>query len=153
MPYCTKCGAKVNEDDRYCTQCGALTLSVSPQIRNVETVDYDTTNRVFCPKCHSANVSVQTFQEQRQSVTTGVSTTNIVEKKHGCAWWLFVGWWWSIIKGIFWIVAFIPMAIIRAGRRRKYTGTTKTINTTINNIDYKVIYTCHNCGNIWKRSN
>lgn len=153
MPYCSKCGTKINEDDNFCTQCGALVSSVSPQINDIVSVGYNTTNKVFCPKCHSTNVSVQTFQEQRQSVTTGVSKTNLVEKKHGFAWWLFIGCWWSIIKGILWIIAFIPMAIIRAGRRRKYKGTTKTINTTINNIGYKAVCTCHNCGNIWERSN
>jgi len=153
MPYCTECGAKINEDDKYCTQCGALALYTSPQTKDVGTLSHGSPNINICPKCHSTRVSVQTFQEQKQSVTTGVSTTNIVEKKHGCAWWLFIGWWWVIIKGFLWIIAFIPMAIIRAGRRRKYQGITKTVNTTINNIDYKVVCTCHNCGNIWQRSN
>ena len=37
-------------------------------------------------------------------------------KKHGCAWWLLIGWWWRLITWPFWL----PVAIFR--RVRKYAA-------------------------------
>ena len=148
MANCPKCGAIINSADKFCTGCGSLVSSEQMQSVARKPVP---SGQLTCPKCHSTNISVQTFQEQKKSVTTGVSSSNIKEKRHGFIWWLFVGWWWSIIKGILWIVAFIPMAIIRAGRRKKYTATTKSVNTTVNQLEYRVVCTCQNCGNIWKK--
>ncbi len=151
MSFCVNCGAKLDDDSHFCDKCGSPVKSAQIQPTITRAVPMQSSNnRLFCPRCHSYNITTQTFQEQKQSVTTGVSSTNLREKRHGFIWWLFVGWWWMIIKGILWVIAFIPMALIRAGRKRKYVGTTKTVNTTVNSIQYRVICTCHSCGNTWQ---
>lgn len=74
-----------------------------------------------CPKCKSTNVSVQ-------------AVTNVYSKKHGLAWWLLVSWWWWIL----WLLAFIPMLIIRLIRGNKTVS--KTHSEAV----------CQNCGNRWR---
>ena len=99
-----------------------------------------------CPNCGSTNVFIQTFQENRGSV----STTNSMykEKRHGCLWWILIGSWWWIIDLFLWIFMFIPRVLLHIGRRKKYKG--KSISVTVNDIHYSNMCTCQNCGYSWK---
>lgn len=151
MPFCPKCGAQVGDSDRFCNSCGSPITRSQPSSNSNSSVTRSSAVSLVCPKCGSTNIRSETFQEQDQSVTTGVSKTKLVEKRHGFFWWLLIGWWWMIIKAVLWIVAFIPMALIRAGRRKKYVGTTTTVNTTKNRIQYRIVCTCQDCGHIWKK--
>ena len=53
---------------------------------------------MICPKCGS------------QKVESQIVTGDILEeeKKHGILWWIFIGWWWTLIKlflfGIWYII-------------------------------------------------
>ena len=78
-----------------------------------------------CPKCKSENVNVQ-------------AVTEIIKKKRGLLWWLFIGWWWSMIKLVLWVFYFVPMLIIRAIRGSKVKS--KTTTQAI----------CQACGHRWK---
>ena len=105
-----------------------------------------------CPKCGSTNVSIQTFQENRGTVTTSKTKSKYKEKGHGFLWWIFIGWWWWIIDLLSWIF-FIPRLILRLFaapfKKKKYKGTSSTVSTTINNVGYKTVCTCQNCGHSW----
>ncbi len=98
-----------------------------------------------CPKCKSTDVTVKTFQENRGSVTTSVTTSKYKEKGHGCLWWLTIGWWWWIVDLCLWIFLFIPRLIIQLFRKKKYTGTSSTIKSTVRNVGYRTVCTCQNC--------
>ncbi len=106
---------------------------------------------VFCPECGSCHVDVQVFQEYLGSKTKEVTKSRHeeVKKKHGIFWWLFIGWWWIIIKALLWIFAFIPMALLRIGRRKTYEGQAAGKSTVKNEIRYKKIYVCKDCGYDW----
>ena len=108
-----------------------------------------------CPKCGSTNVSVNTFQENHGSVTTAKTKSKYKEQGHGCLWWLLIGWWWWIVDLLSWIFLFIPRLIIRLFaspfKKKKYKGTSSTISTTVNNVTYKTVCTCQNCGHSWSR--
>jgi DNA-directed RNA polymerase subunit M/transcription elongation factor TFIIS len=102
-----------------------------------------------CPKCGSMNVMVQTFQENNGGKTVTKSKSVYKEKRHGCLWWMFIGWWFWIVDIFLWILFFIPRALIRIGRRKKYQGKTKTVSRTVNDINYTTICTCQTCGRQW----
>lgn len=98
---------------------------------------------MICPNCGSANVNVVTHQEQRSSITGG--TTVITAKRgHGCAYWLFVGWWLWIFK-----IIFFPITLIVRAINRRKVASAHTVSTTKNTIGYKTICTCQNCGKTW----
>jgi len=106
---------------------------------------------ICCPECGSCHVDVQVFQEHLGSKTTERTNSRYEEtkKKHGILWWVFIGWWWITIKGLFWIVAFIPMALLKIGRRKTYKGQSAGKTTVKNDIRYKKIYVCKECGHDW----
>ncbi len=108
-----------------------------------------------CPKCGSSNVTVNTFQEDRGSVTTVKTRSRYQEKGHGCLWWLLIGWWWWIVDLLLWIFWFFPRLILRLFaapfRKRKYRGTSSSISTTVSNVVYRTICTCQNCGHSWTK--
>ena len=108
-----------------------------------------------CPKCGSANVNVNTFQENRSSVTTATTQSKYREKGHGCLWWLLIGWWWWIVDLLSWIFLFLPRLILRLFtapfKKKKYTGTSRTVSTTVNDVSYKTVCTCQSCGYSWNK--
>ena len=108
-----------------------------------------------CPKCGSANVNVNTFQENRSTVTTATTQSKYREKGHGCLWWLLIGWWWWIVDLLSWIFLFLPRLILRLFtapfKKKKYTGTSRTVSTTVNDVSYKTICTCQSCGYSWNK--
>ena len=108
-----------------------------------------------CPKCGSSNVNVNTFQEDRGSVTTAKTKSKYREQGHGCLWWLIIGWWWWIVDLLLWIFLFFPRLILRLFtapfKKKKYKGKSSTVSTTVNNVVYKTICTCQNCGHAWSK--
>ena len=50
-----------------------------------------------CPKCGSENVNVQAI-------------AIVKNKKHGCLYWLLVGWWLELIM---WVCLTLPWLIIK----------------------------------------
>lgn len=100
-----------------------------------------------CVRCGSENVESQLFQEDLGTSTmTRTSTRQI---GHGVLYWVFLGWWIWIIKLVLWIIAFIPMAILKLLRKRRYRTT--TVESTVRNIQYRTVYTCRACGNVWSK--
>ena len=109
-----------------------------------------------CPKCGATDVTVQTFQEDRGSVTRSKTRSRTKEGGHGCLWWLCGGWLWALIDAITWFAMFIPRLIMRLFaspyKKKKTKGKSKTVSRTRNDIGYRTIYTCQNCGYQWHRS-
>ena len=79
-----------------------------------------------CPKCGSSNISVQMM-----------SDIQLKRKHHNILWWLFIGWWFTIIKWIF-FPFFALFVKIFAPKKQK-----------IEQKNYSVCV-CQNCGNNWK---
>ena len=100
---------------------------------------------MHCAKCGSGNIESQLFQEDLGTST--VFKTKTRQLGHGLFYWIFLGWWIWIFKLVLWIVAFIPMAILKA-LRKKRTKTT-TVESTVRHIQYRTVFTCKNCGNVW----
>ena len=103
-----------------------------------------------CPKCGSSNVSANTHQENRGSVTTTNTRSVYKQKGHGIIWWLLIGWWWWIVDLALWIFMFIPRLLIKLFHRKKYVGKSTSVTATVNNIAYVTVCTCNNCGHTWK---
>ena len=81
---------------------------------------------MICPKCGADNVTVQVVTE-----------TELKVKKHGCLYWLCIGWW---LKPLLWLCLTLPMIIIAIFKPKKYQTKTHTKNMAV----------CHTCGNSWK---
>jgi hypothetical protein len=75
-----------------------------------------------CSKCGSENVSVQ-------------AVTIVKNKKHGCLYWLLIGWWLEIFM---WLFLTLPWIIIKIFKPNKVTS--KMHSQAV----------CQNCGNTWK---
>lgn len=108
-----------------------------------------------CPNCGSENVQAQTFQEQKASTTVTKYRFKATEKKHGCLWWMFIGWWWIIVDLSLWILFFVPRLILRLFaapfKRKKYVGSGSSVSTTRNKISYTTVCVCQDCGKRWER--
>lgn len=104
---------------------------------------------MFCPNCGSNNVAAQTFQENSGSTTVTKTKSKYKEKGHGCMWWLFIGWWWWIVDLFLWIFLFVPRFCIQLFKKKKYKGKSVSTSKTVNNISYKTVFVCHNCGHTW----
>ncbi|MDU7363040.1 hypothetical protein [Clostridium sp.] len=75
-----------------------------------------------CSKCGSENVTVQ-------------AVTIVKNKKHGCVYWLLIGWWLEIFM---WLFLTLPWIIIKIFKPNK-------INSKVRSQAV-----CQNCGNSWK---
>lgn len=62
---------------------------------------------MICKKCGSENVNIQ-------------AVTTIVNKHHGCFWWLFFGW----LVFLKWVVFFLPALIIKLIKGKKHVSKT-----------------------------
>lgn len=80
---------------------------------------------MVCPKCGSSNVNVQV-----------VTQTKLINKHHGFLWWVFIGWWWLMIK---WVVFTVPALIVKIFAPKKQKLKQKT----------KSVAVCQNCGYQW----
>ncbi len=81
---------------------------------------------MYCPRCQSEYINVQIVNE-----------TSIKQKKHGCLWWAFVGWW---LEPILWIYLTVPRLLYAIFHNKKYVAENKR----------KAIYTCQSCGYYWE---
>lgn len=104
-----------------------------------------------CPKCGGTHIEMQVVQEDHGSVTTTKTKSKYKEKRHGLLWWGFIGWWWWIIDLFLWIFAFFPRVLLHIGRRKKYKGESTSKTITKNNIKYRRMFTCQDCGHFWSR--
>lgn len=104
---------------------------------------------MVCPKCRCEHVDVQVFQENRGSKTQSQTNFQFNEKGHGVLWWIFIGWWWIFIKLILWICFFPFMAVMRLGRKKKYKGSSDGQISTQNQIGYRCVFLCKDCGHSW----
>lgn len=104
---------------------------------------------MICPRCGSENVDVQVFQENTGSLTTARTKSKYKEKGHGCLWWIFIGSWWWIFDLCLWIFAFVPRLLIQIFKKKKYKGSSTTVEKTTNNITYRRVCVCKNCGHNW----
>ena len=75
-----------------------------------------------CSKCGSNNVNVQ-------------AVTMVKNKKHGCLYWLLIGWWLEIFM---WLFLTLQWIIIKIFKTNKVTS----------KIQRQAV--CQNCGNTWK---
>lgn len=51
-----------------------------------------------------------------------------------------------------WIFCFIPRLIIQLIKPKRKKGKSVTVEQSINQINYKTMCVCQNCGNTWLRS-
>lgn len=109
--------------------------------------------KLFCPVCGSEDIEQQVFQENRGSQTITQTSSKYKEKGHGCLWWLLIGWWWWAVDLFLWIFAFVPRLIIRLFaapfKHKKYKGSETSVSKTINDISYRTVCKCRNCGHTW----
>ena len=105
-----------------------------------------------CPKCGSANVNYQVFQENTGTTTVSRTRSKYKEKGHGCLWWLLVGWWWWIVDLCLWLCFFPIRAIVALTKKKKYKGTSTTVSQSTNHLSYKTMCVCANCGNTWTKT-
>ncbi|GAA0107381.1 hypothetical protein [Clostridium tertium] len=75
-----------------------------------------------CSKCGSENVTVQ-------------AVTIVKNKKHGCVYWLLIGWWLEIFM---WLFLTLPWIIIKIFKPNKISSKVRSQAV------------CQNCGNSWK---
>ena len=152
---CTKCGQQQPDDTKFCSNCGADLqavkqesnptpapvaenqnqnpdpISPQPTINTKNTVvsvpiAQQQQPHITCPKCHSTNVNVQV-----------INNVQLKDKHHGCAWWIFVGWWWLPIK---WLVFTLPALIIKLIKPKK--------QKVVNKVQSMAV--CQSCGHQWR---
>lgn len=109
--------------------------------------------RLFCPVCGSEDITQQVFQENSGSRTITQTTSKYKESGHGCLWWLCIGWWWWFVDLWLWVFAFWPRLILKLFaspfKKKKYKGKETSISTTVNDVTYRTVCTCKNCGHTW----
>ena len=84
---------------------------------------------MICPNCQSGNVNVQVINE-----------VELKDKKHGCLWWLLIGWWWIPVK---WIVFTIPALLFAIFGHKKQKAVNKQ----------RTVCACQDCGYTWDKNN
>jgi len=89
-------------------------------------------------------------QENNGSTTVSKSKTIYKKKGHGCLWWLFIGSWWWMIDLMLWFFLTVPRLLFQIFKKKKYKAVSKGTATTTNNITYKSICLCKNCGYHWE---
>ena len=104
---------------------------------------------LVCPKCGSDDVSVETFQENLGTTTVSSQKFKFKQRGHGIIWWLFIGWWWWLIDLMLWVCFFPFRLIIQLFKKKKYKGTATTVSQSVNEVIYKKMFTCHECGHSW----
>ncbi len=78
-----------------------------------------------CPKCGSNNVVVQVASETKSE-----------KQKHGCLWWLLIGWWLELVLWIFLTVPRLLIALFMPKRQKITTS-------------HKSVAVCQNCGGMF----
>ncbi len=104
-----------------------------------------------CPKCNSENVDIQLQQENLGSRTITKTKSKYKEKRHGCLWWLFIGWWWWMVDLMLWIFVFPIRFLVQLFKRKKYVGSSTSVSSTESKIKYRTICLCKSCGYHWEQ--
>ena len=107
--------------------------------------------RLRCPECGSTEISIETFQEDLGTTTVSKTKSKYKEAGHGCLWWLLIGGWWWIVDLFLWIAYFPFRLLFQIFKRKKYKGKATTVSQSMNEIIYKKMFTCQNCGHSWMR--
>lgn len=106
-------------------------------------------SQLSCPNCGSVNITMQVFQEDAGTTTVSRTKSKYKEKRHGLLWWIFIGWWWWFIDLLLWVFLF-PIKLIQAAtRKKKYKGKATTVSQSVNQVKYKTMCVCGNCGHSW----
>lgn len=120
--YCINCGNEIISENSYCTNCGK---KISSSNQEKEDNSQNQTRKIICPKCQSNIIQVQ-----------AVSNTYSIKKGHGCAYWIFIGWWLELILWIFFTIPRILIALFMP-KRQKIVSEAHTIAV------------CQSCGYSW----
>lgn len=107
---------------------------------------------MVCPQCGSNSISFQMFQENAGTTKVSKTKSKYKQKGHGILWWLFIGWWWWMVDLFLWIFLFPIRAIAALTKKKKYKGKSITIEQTVNQVAYKTMCLCGNCGHTWVKS-
>lgn len=136
----------------FMSMCGSVVKTVPIRAQKKEE-DNRKMVQQFCPRCGSNQVEIQLHQENYGSQTITKSKSKYKEKGHGLVWWLLIGWWWWIVDLFLWITIFPLRLIAQLFKKKKYVGKTNSVSTTVNNVAYKSICLCKNCGYYWDAEN
>ena len=49
-----------------------------------------------------------------------------------------------------WIFLFIPRFCIQLFKKKKYKSNSKNVSSSVNNVTYRTIFVCHDCGKSWE---
>ena len=142
---CPKCKNSLPPDAKFCAVCGTAANDMQ-KLWNEQNKRYSAS---ICPCCGSSDVTVETFQENLGSTTIS-KTKSKYSSGHSIVWWLLIGWWWWMFDLFIWIFAFVPRLIIQLCKKKKYRGKSTSVAQTINEVQYRHVYTCKNCGNTWQ---
>lgn len=107
-------------------------------------------NKLTCPKCGSKNVETSLQQENHGS-TTITKSKSVSKSGHGCLWWIFVGWWLTLIDAIVWVVAFPVRLCIQLFKRKKVKTRGTSVTQEVANVEYKTLCLCKDCGHHWEK--
>ena len=151
--FCINCGTNVRQFEKTCPRCSTkYTSNACPncgyiingptqrqQVPIQQTTTIQTVSpappiipiaqqqpRIVCPRCHGTNVNIQ-----------AINNVHLENKRHGCAWWIFVGWWWVPIK---WLFFTLPALIIKIFKPKK-----QEIVNTVHSVAV-----CQSCGYQWR---
>lgn len=108
--------------------------------------------QIVCPQCGGTNVTVQMFQEDAGTTTVSKTESKYKQKGHGLIWWLCVGSWWWIVDLFLWICVFPVKLIQTLTKKKKYKGKSTTVSQSVNQVKYKTICLCGNCGYSWVKN-
>lgn len=125
MKFCENCGKQLEPNSLFCKECGRpISNNSNANITNQNNVQFNS-NGIRCTKCGSDKVNIQM-----------VTTNTLKTKHHGCAYWIFVGWW---LEACLWIFLTLPrlLILIFMPKRQKLVSTNEKIAL------------CQNCGNSW----
>lgn len=158
--YCAHCGAKLSKEAAFCSACGASTKvgkAATEAEKEMSATKAPTVTAVpaekiepVCPYCGSRDVDVQLHQEVRGSKTVTRTKSKYRQQRHGCLWWCIIGWWWWAFDLMFWVCFFPLRFLIQLFKKKDYTGKSKSVAKTKNDIAYRTVFLCKNCGHHWE---
>ena len=138
--YCKNCGKEIDDKAVICVHCG---VPVTSEASN--------NSGLHCPKCGGTNIDVQVHQENVGGNTITKTKSKYKQKGHGCLWWLCIGWWWWMVDLMLWICIFPIRLLAQLFKKKKYVGTSTSVSSTKNEINYRTVYLCKSCGHCWKK--